>query len=227
MKWYEWETQKFPPQQFVPPVVTLELFRNITNQVQFSAGLRRVSLESSCPDALLLSESVGRSERESSAPQRRRVHMGNVPERHGLRRRRPGLTRGGRRGRVIVLEAMVLVSAEHHAAASGTGCAGGSSVSEGVRGQRRAGGHPAPHHVTEVAVCEARVRKRRRRPAEVRWPGRRRIVRLRRSRSVSRACRGRRSRFGLGGLPVVQVCAGRRFRRFWGSLVRRENGEWL
>lgn len=39
MKWYEWETQKFPSQQFVPPVSTLELFRNITNQV-----LRRLVL---------------------------------------------------------------------------------------------------------------------------------------------------------------------------------------
>lgn len=38
----KWETQKFPSQQFVPPVVTLGLFRNITNQVlrPFSAGLR-------------------------------------------------------------------------------------------------------------------------------------------------------------------------------------------
>lgn len=163
--------------------------------------------------------------------------MGNVPERNGLGRRRPGLSRRGRRGPgadVIVLEAMVLVSAEHHAAASGAGCTSGSSVSEGVRGERRATGHPAPHHVTEVAVCEARMRKRRRRPAIVcpvtgslRWPGRRWIVRLRRSRSFSRGCRGRRSRFGLGGLPVVQVCAGRWFRRFWGSLVWWENGERL
>ncbi len=93
---------------------------------------------------------------------------------------------------MIVLEAMVLVSAEHRA----------GSVSEGLRAERR-------HHVAEVAVCEA---ERRRGAAEVRLRG------------SGGFCGGL---IGLGGLPVVQVCAGRRFWRFWGSLVRRENGERL
>lgn len=155
--------------------------------------------------------------------------------------RSPGLARRGRRRSgahgqraVIVLEAMVLVSAEHHAAAAScAGRAGRAPVSERLRGERWVRGHPAPHHVAEVAVCVAE-RRRRRRPAKVRpvpgslrRPGRRRIVRLRRSGSFSWGCGGRQSRLGLGGLPVVQVCAGRWFRRFWGSLVRWENGERL
>lgn len=129
--------------------------------------------------------------RESSAPERR-VHVRNEPERKrpGLGRGSPGLARWSRGPGadhvVIVLEAMVLVSAEH----------------PGVGAEGRAGGH----HVTEVAG----VRERRRGPAEVRGAG-----------GVGGA------RLGLGGLPVVQVCAGRRFRRFWRALVRREDGERL
>lgn len=157
----------------------------------------------------------------------------------GLARRGYGRGRGPgthRQRAMTVLKAMVLVSTENQTAASspsaGTGRAGGASVREGLWGKRWVRRHSSPHHVAEVAIRKACVGKGRRWPAvvrtvprSVRGPGRGWVVRLWGSRSFSRGSGGRQAWLGFRGLPIVQVCTGRGFWRFWGSLVWWQYGQ--
>lgn len=165
--------------------------------------------------------------------------MGNVPERKGwcpwLGWRTPGLARRGYRRwqgpgphgqrAVIVLEAMVLVTTENEAASAGC-CADRNSTRKGLWGERWVRRHSSPHHVAEVAIRKACVGKGRRWSAVVcsvlrsfRGSGWGWIVRFWGSGSFSWGCGRGQTWFELGGLSIVQICTGRGFWRFWGSLV--------